>query len=118
VVQPLKWPLGVKWLVLILVSHLLLIYVTYFLFATDCNTVVSGFSGAIESPNFPSEYPDGLDCTWNITAPKGNKINATFSHFELEDNFWFWRWRKDSKDCTYDYVEVQFGDECDFVLEM
>jgi hypothetical protein len=91
---------------------------SFFFFATECNTVVSGFSGVIESPNFPSDYPDGLDCTWNITAPRGNKINATFSHFELEDNFWFWRWRKNSRSCAYDYIEVQYCDECDFMLEM
>jgi len=87
---------------------LLLVDVNFFLFATDCNNVVSGFSGVIESPNFPSDYPDGMDCTWNITAPKGNKINVTFSHFELEDNFWLRRWRKTLRDCTYDYVEVHY----------
>ncbi|GFG35967.1 hypothetical protein Cfor_02931, partial [Coptotermes formosanus] len=78
-------------------------------YQTDCNAVVRGFSGVIESPNFPSEYPDSLDCTWNITAPRGNKINATFSHFELEDNFWLWGRRKRSSNCSYDYVEVQEG---------
>jgi hypothetical protein len=97
--------------------HLLLVDVTFFLFATECNNVVSGFNGVIESPNFPSNYLDGLDCTWNITAPRGNKINASFSHFELEDNYWYWDWQS-SSDCPYDYVEVQCCDVCDFMLKM
>jgi hypothetical protein len=80
------------------------------LLITDCSTVVTGFSGVIESPNFPSQYPDGLDCMWNITAPRGNKINATFSHFELEDNSWLWSIRPgETRVCAHDYVEVQFS---------
>ncbi|PNF23973.1 hypothetical protein B7P43_G09286 [Cryptotermes secundus] len=79
-------------------------------YQTDCNTVVTGFSGVIESPNFPSQYPDGLDCTWNITAPRGNKINATFSHFQLEVTYWLWGPRLMINNCSQDYVEVKEGD--------
>ena len=52
---------------------------------TDCNTVSTGFAGVIESPNFPDPYPHDRNCTWTIQAPLGNKINASFSHFEIED---------------------------------
>jgi hypothetical protein len=77
---------------------------------------VTGFSGVIESPNFPSQYPDGLDCTWNITAPRGNKINATFSHFELEDYYWLWRPHHMTQNCSHDYVEVWFFWACECIL--
>ena len=51
----------------------------------DCNTKISGLFGAIETPNFPDPYPHDRNCTWTIEAPMGNKINATFSHFDIED---------------------------------
>lgn len=86
------------------------------LFETDCNTVVTGFSGVIESPNFPSQYSDGLDCTWNITAPRGNKINATFSHFQLEVTYWLWGPRLMINNCSQDYVEVWFSWACKHIL--
>ncbi|XP_021927790.1 cubilin [Zootermopsis nevadensis] len=81
-------------------------------YQTDCNTAVTGFSGVIESPNFPSDYPDGLDCTWNITATRGNKINVTFSHFELEDSSWLSYYEfGETRDCQYSYVELKEGED-------
>ncbi|CAH0721455.1 unnamed protein product, partial [Brenthis ino] len=50
---------------------------------TICNNNVSGRYGAIESPGFPNKYPVDSDCLWTITVPKGNKINATFTHFDI-----------------------------------
>ncbi|XP_069688891.1 cubilin [Periplaneta americana] len=77
-------------------------------YQTVCNNVVKGYSGVIESPNFPSNYADNTDCTWNITAPRGNKINITFSHFELEDNSWLW---SGQRQCRHDYVEMKEGED-------
>ena len=51
----------------------------------DCHNRVNGLSGVIESPNFPDLYPHNRNCTWTIAAPLGNKINASFSHFDIED---------------------------------
>lgn len=42
---------------------------------------ITGYTGVIESPDFPNGSPDLLDHVWTITVPKGNKINITFSHF-------------------------------------
>ncbi|XP_068081387.1 cubilin [Anabrus simplex] len=64
-------------------------------YATMCTTDIIGFQGVIESPNFPSMYPSHLDCKWNIKVPKGNKVNLTFSHFELE-----------REPCLFDYLQV------------
>ncbi|XP_033326417.2 cubilin [Megalopta genalis] len=53
-------------------------------YETLCQNTLHGFYGVIESPNFPDKYQDLLNCTWVIEAPLGNKVNLTFSHFELE----------------------------------
>ncbi|XP_078037937.1 cubilin [Augochlora pura] len=53
-------------------------------YETLCQNTLHGFNGVIESPNFPDKYQDILNCTWVIDAPLGNKVNVTFSHFELE----------------------------------
>lgn len=42
-----------------------------------------GFSGSVESPGFPDRDTLPRDCLWKIKAPLGNKINITFSHYEI-----------------------------------
>ena len=39
------------------------------------------------------------DCSWTVFAPLGNRINITFSHFDVEDPH-------TNGTCTYDYIEV------------
>ncbi|XP_030748736.1 cubilin-like [Sitophilus oryzae] len=68
-------------------------------YSTVCTNTVTGFSGVIESPNFPNEYPTNQNCEWNIIVPSNNKINITFSHFSVEQR---------STACEFDYVEVQY----------
>nr|CAD7397150.1 unnamed protein product [Timema cristinae] len=80
-------------------------------FDTVCNNIVRGYRGVIESPNFPENYPGDVDCTWNITATQGNKLNLTFSHFELEDSNYYMT--DSSNHCNYDYVEVKAGSGSD-----
>ncbi|XP_063226608.1 cubilin [Bacillus rossius redtenbacheri] len=75
---------------------------------TVCNLVVKGYRGVIESPNFPLDYPPQSDCLWNITATIGNKINMSFSHFELERPPLY-----SNQACHYDYVEVKEGQGLD-----
>ena len=75
-------------------------------YSTLCDTEVTGLAGVIESPNFPRLYPHNRcrrteqtlgtlclidiklvysrNCTWKIKAPMGNRVNLTFSHFEME----------------------------------
>ena len=57
------------------------------------------FYGVVESPGFPEPYPHNRDCTWTLAAPRGNKLNLTFSHFEVEDPHY-------NGTCVYDYVEI------------
>ncbi|KAF4532436.1 hypothetical protein B566_EDAN014438 [Ephemera danica] len=66
-----------------------------------CNNKLTGFRGVIESTNFPQPYPHNRNCTWAISAPLGNKVNITFSNFELE--------RGRDGHCTYDFVQLKEG---------
>ena len=68
---------------------------------------ITGLSGVIESPNFPDPYPHNRNCTWTIEAPIGNKINASFSHFEVEDPHYA------TGLCQYDYIKMWEKDRSD-----
>ncbi|XP_024214976.1 cubilin [Halyomorpha halys] len=52
-------------------------------YTTMCNVTTKGFSGSIESPGFPDRDTLPRDCFWKIKAPLGNKINISFSHYEV-----------------------------------
>ncbi|XP_076174105.1 cubilin isoform X2 [Ptiloglossa arizonensis] len=71
-------------------------------YETLCQNVVHGFYGVIESPNFPNKYEHNLNCSWTIDAPRGNRVNLTFSHFDLEE-------QDDS--CQYDYLKIREGQD-------
>ncbi|XP_050407117.2 cubilin, partial [Patella vulgata] len=68
-------------------------------YVTNCNTRLTSHDGVIESPNFPNSYPHIRNCTWVIQTTMGNKINASFSHFDLEG----------SATCSYDYLQLFDG---------
>ncbi|XP_069007315.1 cubilin [Embiotoca jacksoni] len=71
-------------------------------YTTKCRgLVISGRQrGAIESPNFPNNYPTNSLCSWTIQASSGNAVNYTFTSFQLEAT---------SSSCTYDYVKLYNG---------
>lgn len=69
--------------------------------------MLTGYRGVIESPNFPGDYPPDQDCTWHINAPIGNKINVTFSHFDLEAAPSYSR----DPGCNFDYLEIKDENE-------
>nr|XP_008192422.1 PREDICTED: cubilin [Tribolium castaneum] len=79
-------------------------------YITMCNNTLKGFRGVIESPNFPNNYPNSVNCNWEIKVADKNKINISFSHFDLEkvlvqnvpSN------NSDSDKCLFDYVEVLY----------
>lgn len=70
-----------------------------------CNTTLKGFKGIIESPNFPNNYPRNEHCIWHIQVARNNKINITFTHFDLERNPGS-STANDKESCIYDYIEV------------
>ncbi|KAH0568173.1 hypothetical protein KQX54_019308 [Cotesia glomerata] len=77
---------------------------------TLCVNKIHGFSGVIESPNFPEKYSSSVNCSWIIDAPIGNKINITFSHFDLESS--------SEEECKYDYLLIKEGSEGQFNTQL
>ncbi|XP_029345465.1 cubilin isoform X2 [Acyrthosiphon pisum] len=49
---------------------------------TDCRVNLKGYQGVIEIVQ--EEYTNEDTCLWTIVAPKGNKINITFTEFKIE----------------------------------
>nr|XP_036671656.1 cubilin homolog [Drosophila suzukii] len=54
-------------------------------YQTDCRVRLEAFHGAIETPNFPENYPPLLDCEWDIRAGgRKNRLQLVFSHLSVE----------------------------------
>nr|XP_056713098.1 neuropilin-1 [Euleptes europaea] len=71
----------------------------------ECSRNFTSMSGVIKSPGFPEKYPNGLECTYIIFAPKMSEIILEFESFELEP---------DSNPpggmfCRYDRLEIWDG---------
>lgn len=84
---------------------------------TLCNNNITGRYGVIESPGYPSNYPLNLNCLWSIQVPKGNKINVTFTHFDIYKAHRLYRnWIRTrnplfNDDCHQDYMQIkEFSD--------
>ncbi|XP_047145199.1 uncharacterized protein LOC124818397 [Hydra vulgaris] len=62
-------------------------HIEYF---SECNQEVylnAGEPYAIESPNFPNNYFDNLNCEWHLYAPKAiNKLDIIFKNFAIESS--------------------------------
>uniref|UniRef100_A0A6A7FUH2 Cubilin n=1 Tax=Hirondellea gigas TaxID=1518452 RepID=A0A6A7FUH2_9CRUS len=69
---------------------------TYSEVSVSCGGDLTSESGQLASPNYPDSYPSGYDCTWTITAGAGNRVQLTFSEFDIAE----------SENCNTDYVEV------------
>ena len=52
------------------------------------------------SPSHPGTYPASITCTYLFTAPRGHRIELTFSTFRLEGA---------SPSCSNDYILVRDG---------
>ncbi|XP_023661755.1 neuropilin-1a isoform X1 [Paramormyrops kingsleyae] len=81
--------------------------IRYEIFKTgpECSKNFSSTSGVIKSPGFPEKYPNNLDCTFMIFAPKMSEIVLEFESFEME---------ADTKPpagvfCRYDRLEIWDG---------
>ena len=72
--------------------------------AKQCNFKMTDSSGEILSPNYPQQYPDNNECTWQIVVPMFQKIVIVFETFKLDPS--------SSRDfvCDKDFVEVRDGE--------
>lgn len=77
----------------------------YLILPVDCIHEINDLRGVIESPNFPTNYPNNLNCEWTINPPPGNKVFLEFSDFELEYS------NEDDEstgdnECSFDHLEI------------
>ncbi|XP_044280884.1 neuropilin-1 isoform X2 [Varanus komodoensis] len=71
----------------------------------ECSRNYTSMSGVIKSPGFPEKYPNSVECTYFVFAPKMSEIILEFESFELEP---------DSSPpggvfCRYDRLEIWDG---------
>lgn len=64
--------------------------------------------GSIESPGYPNDYLNNMDCVWTIKAPKGNRVQISFTAFNI--------YYENETACTNDYLQIQDRNYNDFVL--
>lgn len=76
-------------------------------YTSICNMTLTGLNGAIESPNFPNNYPSNFNCEWMIEGLRGSQIYVEFTHFDLEASSEYLS-SPDERTvrCNYDYVEI------------
>lgn len=60
----------------------------------------SDVPGYITSPNYPSNYPQNIDCVWVISVPNGEAVQLDF-----EDGFYI----EPHTGCMFDYLELRDG---------
>ena len=54
--------------------------------ASELPVVLSGSSsGTIQSPNYPSDYPNDADCNWVVEVGGGVVVELTIVTFDVED---------------------------------
>ncbi|KAF6211632.1 hypothetical protein GE061_012145 [Apolygus lucorum] len=64
-----------------------------------CSANFFSLNGAIQSPQYPKNYPNGHNCVWTITVPAGKQISLHFTDFELEGE----------APCKSDFLEIRNG---------
>uniref|UniRef100_A0A8C5RT19 Scavenger receptor cysteine-rich domain-containing protein DMBT1 n=1 Tax=Laticauda laticaudata TaxID=8630 RepID=A0A8C5RT19_LATLA len=67
----------------------------------SCGGFLGYPSGSFKSPYYPSDYPNNVDCVWEIQVKNNYQIRLTWQNFVLEEC--------DRFRCTCDYVEIYDG---------
>ncbi|XP_070539299.1 bone morphogenetic protein 1 homolog isoform X2 [Ptychodera flava] len=65
---------------------------------SHCGGVFNGTTGTLESPGFPNNYPNKVDCVWKIT---GKTIKLEFDVFDLENQ----------ENCRFDFLDISDGSD-------
>ncbi|XP_022099401.1 blastula protease 10-like [Acanthaster planci] len=75
---------------------------------SKCRYELTEASGTIKSPNYPSNYDNGLKCAWYIKGKEGSTVTLTFDFMDVEDD----------AACSWDAVAVRttsmFSDDAKF----
>jgi len=66
----------------------------------DCGGRFVESSGTLSSPNYPENYGNRHDCTWQIVVPEGEIVYVEFQSFDVENDEY----------CEYDNVKLYDGE--------
>lgn len=67
-----------------------------FQYSIGCASHYTDASGTLESPGYPSNYPDSTSCAYSVEPSSGSQFLLSFVHFSVEE----------ADDCSYDYLKV------------
>ncbi|XP_040027331.2 neuropilin-1a isoform X1 [Gasterosteus aculeatus] len=81
--------------------------VRYEVFKTgpECSRNFTAPRGVVKTPGFPEKYPNNLDCTFMIFAPKMYEIVVEFDSFDMEPD----TTPPPGALCRYDWLEIWDG---------
>ena len=65
----------------------------------SCYNTNNEGSRTINTPSYPSKYPNDKQCSWKITSPIGTKIQILSFSYDLEH----------SSNCKFDYLKIYDG---------
>lgn len=54
------------------------------IYFSECSKIFTGEGGQILTPNYPSEYPNNLGCSWVIKVSPESRVKLYFEDFQLE----------------------------------
>ncbi|XP_073703987.1 neuropilin-1a-like [Garra rufa] len=72
---------------------------------TECSRNFTEPHGVIQTPGFPDKYPNNLECTFIIFAPKMAEIVLDFQSFDMEPD----TTAPVGAVCRFDYLEIWDG---------
>ncbi|KAJ8396085.1 hypothetical protein AAFF_G00021580 [Aldrovandia affinis] len=72
---------------------------------TECSRNFTSTSGVIKSPGFPEKYPNNLDCTFMVFAPRMSEIILEMESFDLEPD----TTPPLGVHCRFDWLEIWDG---------
>ena len=77
-----------------------------FILAAVCPNMVTlkETSGVLTSPYYPTTYPSSANCSWKITASKGERIVFVIKDIHI---------RNCGSSCTCDYLQIENGSSSD-----
>jgi len=57
--------------------------------ATGCggSLAAGSLESVLTSPGYPSNYTNGLDCRWTITAAVGHRVSARVTDINIEGRY-------------------------------
>ena len=89
------------------------------LYFSECIQPSSDPETTFTSPNYPNDYPNGLNELWTLSVNAGQSLILQFDHFDVEESeysYYSYSYAYDSSYCTYDAVIVSIDSALEYVV--